>query len=752
MEEAHKTTRSLRVLIVEDSEEDALLLLRELRRGGYDPASTRVYTEDDMRAALDRGTWDIVVCDHSMPAFDSSGALGVLHERGYLDIPFMIVSGNIGEEAAVAAMRLGAHDYFMKDNLARLNTAIDRELREAENRRERRRAREALRRSEERYRTFVSQSTEAIWRAELEAPVDTRLPVAEQLEEIYDRLYFAETNDAMARMYGYERGEDLIGMRLENFLPQGDARNVAFLLGGIQNDYRVTDSESRERDRWGNTRYFLNNFIGIVEDGYLVRIWGTRRDITARREAEAAIREAEEKYRGIFENSVEGIYQSTVSGQLITANPAMARIFGYSSAEEMIGEVYEVGTSLYSNPKDRAVFTQEILKSGEVSGHEVEMRRRDGSKVWVSVSGRAVMDESDDFSGYEGTVEDISARKAAEEARRESDAIYRSVVENASESIFVVETESGRILEANDALRRSLGYSVDDLGAMTFSDLATEGFAGGMESVLRRGTEKMGETKFRRRDGTLAEVEVGASIIPYGGGEAVCIVSHDISDRRRMERALGEIREAERRRISRDLHDGVLQDLSYTLNSMQIERRIHGGRRQEEGKQIGSLQRAVRGLRSAIYDLRLEGPEEQTLTRSLESIIELNRQMNGGCEISLSISDDFPEGIVGPVSIEVVRIVQEALTNVRRHSGARNCRVSLRLDGSELVASVSDDGVGFPEGSPPGIGLKSMHERAGVIGAEVFVESASGTTVTLKVGLDALRRSPAGGSSRESAP
>ena len=135
----------LKVLFVEDSEDDALLLLRRLRNGGYDPTWERVDTPQDMEAALDGASWDLVISDHFMPAFSSSAALGLLRRKGFVDLPFIIVSGRIGEDVAVAAMKAGAQDYLMKDNLARLNTAIERELREAEGRRERRRARHAVR-------------------------------------------------------------------------------------------------------------------------------------------------------------------------------------------------------------------------------------------------------------------------------------------------------------------------------------------------------------------------------------------------------------------------------------------------------------------------------------------------------------------------------------------------------------------------------------------------------------------------------
>jgi DNA-binding NtrC family response regulator len=136
-------SRPLRVLNVEDSEDDTILLLRELRRGGYDPTYERVDTPETMTAALAEQTWDVVICDYNMPHFSASAALTLLKKNG-LDLPFIILSGSIGEETAVAAMKAGAHDYIMKGNPARLIPAIERELSEAEVRRERKRAQEMV--------------------------------------------------------------------------------------------------------------------------------------------------------------------------------------------------------------------------------------------------------------------------------------------------------------------------------------------------------------------------------------------------------------------------------------------------------------------------------------------------------------------------------------------------------------------------------------------------------------------------------
>src|SRR5712691_3586614 len=133
----------LRVLIIEDSEDDAGLLLRELRRGGYEPVYQRVDTPEATQAALQSGTWSLILSDYSMPRFTAPEVLQLVKRAG-LDVPFIIVSGTVGEEVAVSTMRSGAHDYLIKGNLTRLTAAVARELRDAEERRERRRGEQEL--------------------------------------------------------------------------------------------------------------------------------------------------------------------------------------------------------------------------------------------------------------------------------------------------------------------------------------------------------------------------------------------------------------------------------------------------------------------------------------------------------------------------------------------------------------------------------------------------------------------------------
>ena len=152
---------TLRVLHVEDSEKDVALLTRHLSRAGYELVSKRVETGAAMRDALETSEWDVILCDYSMPSFNALAALEVLKDLK-VDTPFIIISGTVGETVAVEAMRSGAHDYLMKDNLVRLSATIERELHEAENRRARRRAEDALKTSESEMRALFEAMTDVI--------------------------------------------------------------------------------------------------------------------------------------------------------------------------------------------------------------------------------------------------------------------------------------------------------------------------------------------------------------------------------------------------------------------------------------------------------------------------------------------------------------------------------------------------------------------------------------------------------------
>jgi PAS domain S-box-containing protein len=204
----------------------------------------------------------------------------------------------------------------------------------------------------------------------------------------------------------------------------------------------------------------------------------------------------------------------------------------------------------------------------------------------------------------------------------------------------------------------------------------------------------------------------------------------DITERKRAEEALREVREAERGRIARELHDGALQDLTYALAEAQLIRALSEDQQLNArlDQEIAALKRAGQGLRSAVYDLRLEESVQRSVVSTVEDLVDLNRRMGQGTyEVELVVEEGFPRTLSGRFGTELVRIIREALNNARRHSQAKNVRVVLGVEGNDCWAEVADDGQGFePRFSRRGVGMSSMQERAEALGGEVEVESEPG--------------------------
>ena len=213
-------SKLLRVLIVEDSENDALLLLRGLSRGGFEPEFKRVETPEAMAAALSAQPWDIIVSDYSMPHFSGLAALWVLKQSG-LDLPFILVSGTIGEDVAVEAMKAGAHDYVMKGNLQRLGTAIERELREAEVRKERKQTEERLKYLAQYDPLTNLPNRNLLYERMEQALVSSRHESKPLALILMDLDHFKEINDTI----GHHAGDLLlqqVGLRLQGALRKTD--------------------------------------------------------------------------------------------------------------------------------------------------------------------------------------------------------------------------------------------------------------------------------------------------------------------------------------------------------------------------------------------------------------------------------------------------------------------------------------------------------------------------------------------------
>ncbi len=258
--EEKSVDRSLKLLLIEDSEDDALLLIHALKREGFNVQYQRVESPQGMAAALETDAWDVIISDYQMPHFTGLAALSI-YQAHLLDIPFIIVSGAIGEETAVQVMKAGAHDYLLKDNLARLGPAIERELHEAAIRRERREAQQELRRSEARYRAIVEDQTELIHRTTLDGTITF-------------------VNQAYARLHE-KQPEELIGTKHESYLPRENIERLRLIRSKLCKETPVLTSESLYSKSDGETIWIQwRDRLIFGPDGEPIEYQGVGRDIT----------------------------------------------------------------------------------------------------------------------------------------------------------------------------------------------------------------------------------------------------------------------------------------------------------------------------------------------------------------------------------------------------------------------------------------------------------------------------------------
>jgi PAS domain S-box-containing protein len=491
------------------------------------------------------------------------------------------------------------------------------------------------------------------------------------------------------------------------------------------------------------------------------------------------LRRAEEKYHSIFENAIEGIFQTSIEGRLLTANPMLARVFGYSSPEEMIAAVSDVSNHLYADTAQRNEVIRLLQEQETLTGFEVLGRCKDGSKIWLSLSARILRDYDGRAVGIEGTVEDITERKRAEKEIETRTYQQAAVAEFGHRAL--AETDLQAVMkEAVTLITQTLGVEYCSVFELLPSgeELLLRAGIGWREGLVGRATVEAGagsqagytllsgepvivknlnaEERFKASP-LLREHRVVSSMSVVIRGrdrlfgvlgaytkeqrefsgddvnffEAVANVLAAAVQRNEVEKKLREVREAERQRMARDLHDEALQSLTWALAETQLLQKSFEDPKLEhrlEGM-VEALKRTGQGMCSAIYDLRLEGGDEgQTLVEMLESLVELNRRRFPECEIELCVEEGFCPPLSGNTQVELLRLLREALTNAERHSGADRIHITVGVTGSKLWAEVSDDGRGFDstKTTAGGMGLHGMRERARALGGALEISSKAG--------------------------
>jgi PAS domain S-box-containing protein len=498
----------LRVLIVEDSESDARLIVRQLQRAGFGLEYERVETAGEMKTALAKQDWDLVIADYNLPRFSGPAALETLKERA-LDIPFIVVSATIGEENAVAMMKSGAHDYIMKDNLARLAPAVERELREAEGRRERRQGEAALINSETTLRTVLKGSPSGIGLV------------------VY--RVFKWVNDELLNLTGYSQ-EELIGhnSRIFYFSDAEYKRVGRVTFAQIQeNGWGEVETQWRRKD--GTPVEIYVNTVAVEPGDLSAGVVFTAMDITARKRTESELKLKEK----LLDSASDSIFLHDLDGNFLYMNEA-AYITRWYSQEELLS----LGAWGLVTP-EAAVYQDDIRKELWANGElifESEHRRKDGSVIPVEIFARVLAVEGREL--ILSVARDITERHKAEEALRQSRETLRVLLDATPAGVMLLDPRH-IVLAANRVAAERLGKTVTDLvGTDTFDYLPPElarSRKDRLEEIKRSGNPAIFEDS---RGGLFFDNYVHPILSPTGGVAGLAVLSVDITDRKRAEETL----------------------------------------------------------------------------------------------------------------------------------------------------------------------------------------------------------------------
>jgi PAS domain S-box-containing protein len=417
----------LRVLVVEDSVDDTHLVVREIQRAGYSVDFQRVETKKTMEAALTGRQWDVILSDYSMPQFSAMGALQTLRESG-LDIPFLVISGAIGEETAVTALKAGAHDFLLKGNLVRLVPAIEREVRDA-----------AVRRSH--------REAEAKYQLLLE-----HLPIIVYVNPVERMTHTTYISPQIETILGYTSEEWVADPEFwQTRLHPEDRESVMKNIAQSDLTGNPFDMEYRIFARDGRVVWFEDQMLLIRDDKGQPIYWqGLAIDITKRKEAEAQARQSEERFSKAFRASPIAISITRVSdGYFTDVNDSFLRMLGYSR-EEVIGRT-AIELNIYKNSEQRAKLIQRLLEQGEIRDCEMSTRTKANEEIQVLFSSELI--ELDGEAHVLAAILDITERKRAEnEIRKLNAELEQRVMERT--------TELQRALRAKDEFLANMSHEL----------------------------------------------------------------------------------------------------------------------------------------------------------------------------------------------------------------------------------------------------------------------------------------------------
>ncbi len=514
-------TDHLNALIIDDSEDDALLVLKALRHGGFQVSGERVDTDTNLCAALDRQTWDVIIADYGLPKLDTATAINIAKQR-QIDVPFIVVSGKVGETVAVNLIRQGANDYLPKEDLAQLSQVVRRELREAKTRSERRKADLEFMQTRERLEFAIENSGLGLWD------------------------WWIETGDVFldnrwAEILGYTL-EELQPISIETWRNNVHPEDLPLAEIGLDRHFRheieVYEVECRMRHKIGGWVWILvkGKVVEWGADGQPIRMLGTHSDITGRkqniemllklnetleervRNRTAELKQSEARLREAQQIAHLGSWELDTHTKAITWSNEVYRIFGLES--DLPEPSYEDFLNYFvGNDRDRLIrFIDRAINEGEADEIDLQIRRDDGSLAYIFIKIEVIKNDANQICRLFGIAMDISDRKQAEiqqqQLLQELSAFKLALDQTA---IVATTNAQGAITYINDYFCKISGYTRDELMGQNHrllnSGYHPHDFFQNMWRTIASGKVWRGEICNLHKNGSLYWVD--STIVPF---------------------------------------------------------------------------------------------------------------------------------------------------------------------------------------------------------------------------------------------